>query len=185
MWQNHKMIQERGLLLKAHNVTPVSQQTEQSVRNLRSICIFLYWQTVWYQVHPQTVQSTAAYSSFSINALPFFYICVEAMTFRHKGNKEIKLIWVGNEVTEGCLSSWYVCTVNWKAEFNVNKQMNELGSCFPFHFRQTKCNLWKGKLNIRLNSIQATLYLSGISVHLRNVRDMSQNSMLELYLIPL
>lgn len=52
------------------------------------------------------------HSSFGINCRKYLILkswdytfsILEAMLLKHKGNKEIKLTWFENEVTEGCLS---------------------------------------------------------------------------------
>lgn len=65
-------------------------------------------------------------SEFKERGLYLFCVWVEAMTFKHKGGKEIKLISFGNEVTEGCLSSWHVQWTEKQISMSISKSTSQV-----------------------------------------------------------
>lgn len=65
-------------------------------------------------------------SDFKEWGLYLFYVWVEAMTFKHKGNEEIKLISFGNEATEGCLSSWHVQWTEKQISMSISKSRSQV-----------------------------------------------------------
>lgn len=50
-----------------------------------------------------------------------FYVCLEAMAFKHKGIKEIQLIQFENEVTEGYPSGWHVQWTEKQISMSISK----------------------------------------------------------------
>lgn len=104
---------------QSYTMSPLSQTRGGTVSNQ---ILFAYLYSGWWfgdgSIYKQSKVMVRTHSSLGINwrklnafeewGLWHFYICVNAMKFKYKGNKEIKLKLFGSEVAEGCVSHWHV-----------------------------------------------------------------------------
>lgn len=110
-------------------MSPLSLNQQTAVLVIKFYLHIIILAGFWYQ-YKQCKVVVHTGSSFGVHLLYLFYVWVEAMTFTHKGNKEIKLIWFGNEVTEGCLSRWYVQWTEKQISMSISK--SRFLFSFPF-----------------------------------------------------